>query len=97
MLQIKSDVLASYYIINSICLFFKGFSGVEGGALWWMSPKSKWEWGMGKYAWEREWNREGGRGARGRELVNKRESSAGAATASYCQAEEGIQETHAAQ
>lgn len=34
---------------------------------------------------------------RGRELVNKRESSAGAAAASYCQAEEGIQETHAAQ
>lgn len=37
-----SDVLASYSIINSICLFFKGFSGAEGGALWWMSPNGKW-------------------------------------------------------
>lgn len=40
----------------------------------------------------RKWGRvEGGRG---RELVDKWESSAGSATASYCQAKEGVQETH---
>lgn len=55
MLQIKSDVLASYYIINSICLFFKGFSGVEGVLFdEWVPRVSEREWGMGIYVWERE-------------------------------------------
>lgn len=55
----------------------------------------EWEGEMEECVWERE--REGGwreGGGRGRELVDKWESSAGSATASYCQEEEGVQETH---
>lgn len=59
--------------------------------MWWMSHQSKSE---GEMESERDagW---GGR-ERSRELVDKRERSAGSATDSYCQAKEGVQEAHGA-